>query len=125
MSGFFSVSDPIRTERSMSRTECPASAGPSSVPDYLISGQHRTTDARSHVVRPAIVAPHGNDAAVAAAQTASHDALDRYLAGTSVFHGRLRRRREHPFRSARVEHDRRRAIERCEPSIEWRDDTAA
>ena len=42
-------------------------------------------------------AAHRDDAAVAAAEAAAHDALDRDLTGPAVFHGDARGRGEHPF----------------------------
>src|SRR5438094_9102455 len=76
-------------------------------------------------MKRAVLAAHRHDAAVAAAKTASHDALDRYLARPSVPRGGARGRREHPFRSARIQHDRIARATRGETTIERRDDASA
>src|SRR5437879_5399320 len=72
----------------------------------------------------AVLAAHRNDAAVAAAEAASHDALDRYLARPPVPCGNPRRRRQHRFGTAGVEHHGRLSIARGELPIERRDDTS-
>src|SRR5262249_9469704 len=95
MSGFFSFSDPIVTERSTRL-----------IPQDLIRCQHWTRDAGSHVMKAAILGTHRDDAAIAAAEAAAHDPLDRNLAAASVASGRSRRCREHTLGPACV-HDRR------------------
>src|SRR5580765_8237835 len=54
---------------------------------------------------PAVVAAHWHDATVAAAEAASHDALDRHLARTAVACGYRRCRSQHAFGAAGVHHD--------------------
>src|SRR5262245_63434951 len=66
----------------------------------------------------AVVAAHRDDAAVASADAAAHDALDRHLTRTAVLHRDARGGGEHAFGSARVDHDRRVRIACCETSIE-------
>src|SRR4029077_5619558 len=74
------------------------------LPNDLIRRQYRSSDARSHVMTlPAGVA-HRDHATVAAAEAASHDPLDRYLARPAVFHCRPRGGGEHSLGSARVQH---------------------
>src|SRR5712691_9715658 len=95
MSGFLSLSVPIWTDRSMS------------VPSYPVGGQHGAGEARSHVMKPAVVAAHRHDAAVAATEAAPHDAFDRHLARSPESRGGFGCRRQHALRAARVDHHRR------------------
>src|SRR5436190_22021948 len=69
----------------------------------------------------AVLTSHGNHATVAAAKTAAHHALHRYLARASVFHRGPRGRGQHSLRAACVQHHGRGRRARREASIEWRD----
>src|SRR5262245_57004426 len=73
----------------------------------------------------AVFAPHGHDAAVAAAHPAAHHAFDGHLTGAVVARCGLGARGQHPLGSACVEHDRNTSIAPSEGTIEWRDDAAA
>ena len=77
-------------------------------PHDLIRRQYRSRETRSHMVRPAVVAAHRHDAAVAAAEAASHDALDRHLARPIVPHRGSGGRGQHAFGAARIHHHGRR-----------------
>src|SRR5262245_15365209 len=71
-----------------------------SFPDNPCSVEYRPTEARTHVVVRAVVA-HRNDAAVAAAHAASHDAFHRHLHAPSVLGAERCDGGEHGLGSAR------------------------
>src|SRR6266536_2216828 len=73
----------------------------------------------------ALVRAHWNNAAVTSAEAASHDAFHRHLAWPSVPGSDGCRRRQHPFRTAGIDHDRRRRRHRRQTAIERRGDAAA
>src|SRR5438270_4252176 len=118
MIGLCSVREPMRTLRSIFKTSF-------SIPPYLISREHGPRQARSHVMKATVVAAHGHDAAVAAAEAASHDALHGHLARTSVARGRPGGRGEHPFGPARVDHQPCARRSRRERPPQRLDDAAA
>jgi hypothetical protein len=56
------------------------------------------------MVRPPVIGPHRYDAAVAAAKATPHDSLNGNLTGTLVASSGFRGSRQHPFRTAGVNH---------------------
>jgi hypothetical protein len=90
MSGFLSVSAPIFVVKSTSV-----------LPHESGGVEHRPADARADVVKAA-GGFHRDDAGVAAAEAASHHALDRHLAGAAA--GRQARYRgQHRLGAARLD----------------------
>src|SRR5438093_4490814 len=70
------------------------------------------------MVVAAVFAAHWYDAAVAAAQSAAHDALDRDLTLPAVAAGRAGDGGQHPLGPAGVDHDRRRCGSGEKPTLE-------
>src|SRR4051812_24293349 len=77
------------------------------VPYDALCIEYGAIDAGAGVVRGAAVrTAGGDDAAVAAAQAAPHDLLERHVAGAAMGRGELRARAHHRRRAAHVELDR-------------------
>src|SRR4051812_1791021 len=73
------------------------------VPQNLCGVEHRTLDTRSDEMRWSATGSRQHDAAVAAAKTAAHDLLERYVAASSIGPGQLCDGAHHRRRTAGVD----------------------
>ena len=90
----------------------------------MIAREHRSGKTRPDVVKRAVFAAHRHDTAVATAEAAAHDALDRHLTRTPVGSRDFCRRREHAFGAAGIDHHRRLVVPRGKLSIQRCDHAA-
>src|SRR4029453_12291167 len=98
---------------------------PSLIPNDLIGGQYGPCQTRADVMAPAVLATHRDDAAVAAAHPASHDAFNRHLAWASEAQCGFRHSGEHSLGATCVNHDRLMRGFRRKLSFERRDHASA